>query len=314
MNPADHAAHTHAHDGGTGNSERVLLWGLAVTLGFAGVEAIGGWWAGSLALLSDAAHMLSDATALGLAAFAARFARRPPSARHSYGLLRVEVIAALFNSVFILLVVFGIAWHAVERLREPLPVAGGTVILIAAAGVVINLVIIWLLHRGEQNLNIRGAMIHVLGDLLGSIAALASGLVIWLTGWTPIDPLLSFLICALILISSFRLLRDVLHVIMEGVPAHVDLPEVGRAMAASRGVREVHDLHIWAVSSGMVVLSAHIVIDDMGHWETILDDLQALLRDRYRIEHATLQPEPATRTARIVRMTGSKGSDPINRV
>jgi cobalt-zinc-cadmium efflux system protein len=282
--------------------ERLLLWCVALTLALALIEAIGGWWAGSLALLSDAAHMLSDATALGLAALAAHIARLPPSPRHSYGLLRAEVLAALLNGVFMLIVIFGIAWHAIDRLRDPQPVAGGVVILIALAGLAVNVIVFWLLHRGEQTLNIRGALLHVIGDLLGSIAALAAGLVIWLTGWTPIDPLLSFLICALILVSSLRLLRDVVHVIMEGVPAHLDLTEIGREMAANRGVREVHDLHIWTVSSGMVVLSAHVVIDDLAHWETVLDDLRTLLRERYGIEHVTLQPEPATRTTRIMRM------------
>ena len=298
-----HHAHAHAHHGGA-SSERTLLWGLVITLAFAGVEAVGGWLAGSLALLSDAAHMLSDATALGLAALAAHFARRPPSPRHSYGLVRAEVIAALFNGVFILLVVFGISWHAFERLRDPQPVAGGLVIVIALAGMAINMVIIWLLHRGEQNLNVRGAMIHVLGDLLGSAAALISGVVIYGTGWTPIDPLLSFLICGLILYSSLRLLRDVVHVIMEGVPRHIELPEVGRAMARVGGVREVHDLHIWTVSSGMVVLSAHVVIDDMTRWEAILEELRRLLHDRYDLEHVTLQPEPLMRVSRLRPMQG----------
>lgn len=294
--------HGHAHSHRPA-SEQVLLWCVSLTLALALVEAIGGWWAGSLALLSDAAHMLSDATALGLAAFAAWISRRPPSARHSYGLMRAEVVAALINSLFMLLVIAGITWHAIQRLLDPQPVAGGMVILIALAGLAVNLVVAWLLHRGEQTLNTRGAMLHVIGDLLGSVAALLSGLVIWLTGWTPVDPLLSFLICALILLSSLRLLRDVLHVIMEGVPRHLDLHEIGRALAAGHGgVREVHDLHVWTVSSGMVALSAHVVIEDMAHWEAILTDLRTLLHDRYDIEHVTLQPEPATRTARLVRM------------
>lgn len=295
-----------SHDHGAGpasrhpvTSERLLLWCVGLTLALALVEAVGGWWAGSLALLSDAAHMLSDATALGLAALAAWVARLPPSPRHSFGLLRAEVVAALINGVFMLVVIIGITWHAIDRLRDPQPVAGGVVILIAIAGLIVNIIVFWLLHRGEQTLNIRGAMIHVIGDLLGSVAALTAGLVIWLTGWTPIDPLLSFLICALILVSSLRLLRDVLHVIMEGVPAHLDLPEVGRAMAARRGVREVHDLHIWTLSSGRVALSAHVVIEDMAHWEAILDGLRVMLHDDYHIEHVTLQPEPATRTVRI---------------
>lgn len=304
MNQAAHHHHhhdhgPHHHHAGEGAGERILIYGLIITLAFAAVEAIGGWWAGSLALMSDAAHMLSDATALALAALAAHFARRPPSARHSYGLLRAEVIAALFNSVFILLVVFGIGWHAIERLRNPQEIDGVLVIFIAIGGMIVNLLLVWLLHRGERTLNTRAAMLHVIGDLLGSVAALVSGVVIYTTGWAPIDPLLSFLICGLILYSSLRLLRDVLHVIMEGVPQHLELPEVGRAMAGVEGVREVHDLHIWAVSSGMVVLSAHIVIDDMTRWETILEALRRLLHDRYQLEHVTLQPEPRMRVNRV---------------
>lgn len=296
-----HHEHEHGHGHGHGYhaSERALLWGLILTLGFAAVEAIGGWVSGSLALLSDAAHMLSDATALGLAAFAARFARLPPSPRHSYGLVRAEVLAALFNGVFMLLVIAGIVWQAAARLRDPVPVESGLVIAIAVAGMLVNALIIWILHRGEQNLNVRGAMIHVIGDLLGSVAALLAGLTIHFTGWTPIDPLLSFLICGLILFSCLRLLRDVVHVIMEGVPEHLELPAVGKAMAGVPGVREVHDLHIWTLSSGRNVLSAHVVIEDMRHWETILDAMRRLLHDRYGLEHITLQPEPAVRVSRI---------------
>lgn len=287
------------HDHHAHGSERTLLIGVLLTLGFSAVEAVGGWLAGSLALMSDAAHMLSDATALGLAALAARFARLPPSPRHSWGLVRAEVVAALVNGVFMLVVIGGIAWHALRRLREPAAVDSVTVIAIAALGMAVNLFIIWLLHRGEQTLNVRGAMIHVIGDLLGSVAALGAGVVILLTGWTPIDPLLSFLICALVLFSSMRLLRDVLHVIMEGVPRHLELPEVGRAMARVDGVREVHDLHIWTVASGLNVLSAHVVIEDMTRWEMILEALRDLLRERYGLEHVTLQPEPAMRTERL---------------
>ncbi len=278
----------HGHEASSG---RTLLWGLGITAGFAVVEAIGGWWSGSLALLGDAAHMISDATALALAAFAAWVARQPPSARHSYGLVRAEAVAALVNGLFMLVVVGGIAYHAVERLRHPHEVAGGVVMGIAAVGLAVNLVVARILHHGEQTLNTRAALLHVLGDLLGSVAALIAGAVIYFTGWTPIDPLLSLLICVLILVSSLRLLRDVLHVIMEGVPPYLDLPAVGRAMAGVPGVRSVHDLHIWTLSSGLVALSAHVVIDSMDRWEAVLAALRELLKERYGIEHITLQPE-----------------------
>ena len=281
------------------DSPRILWAGFLLTVALAVIEAGGGWWASSLALISDAGHMISDATALGLAAFAARIASQPPSPRHSFGLLRAEVVAALFNGVLMLAVVVAISLHAVDRLRHPEPVAGGVVIFIATAGLAVNAAVLWLLHRGQQNLNIRAAILHVFGDLLGSAAALLSGLVVYTTGWMGIDPLVSVLICALILVSSVRLLRDVLHVIMEGVPPHLDLPEIGRAMARVPGTKEVHDLHIWNLSSGMVLLSAHVVIHDMKDWETVLEAMRSLLRERYQVEHITLQPEPATRTVRV---------------
>lgn len=286
----------------TGVMDRSLLWAFCFTLGLALIEAVGGWWAGSLALLGDAGHMFSDTTALGLAALAAWVARQPPSLRHSYGLVRAEAVAALFNGFFMVAVVMGITWQAVQRLQEPVPVAGGTVIAIAAAGLVVNLIVFRMLHAGEKTLNVRAALLHVLGDLLGSVAALISGVVIYSTGWTAIDPLLSFFICALILFSSLRLLREVLHVIMEGVPHYLDLRQVGSTMAAVAGVAEVHDLHIWTLASGRVALSAHVVIHDMAQWDALLDELRHLLREQYDIEHVTLQPEPAVRTSRLYRI------------
>jgi len=282
----DHHHPPHAH--GSGHS---LTWSFALTLGFAFVEGVGGWWAHSLALLGDAGHMFSDATALGLAAMAARVALRPPSTRHSYGLGRAEVVAAVANSLFMVAVVIAIAVAAVIRLQAPAPVKGGTVMSVALAGLIINLMVAWILSHGERTLNTRAALLHVIGDLLGSIAALTAGTVIYFTGWTPIDPLLSLFICALILYSALRLLREALHVIMEGVPSYLDLPEVGQSMAALPGVGSIHDLHIWTLSSGQVMLSAHVLIADMTHWEETLAALQSLLRERFGIDHMTLQPE-----------------------
>ncbi len=290
MSATEHHHHSghHSHHHGSGNS---LLWALVLTIGFAVIEVIGGVISGSLALLGDAGHMLTDATALGLAAFAAWVAKQPPSARHSYGLVRAEVVAALANGLFMLAIVFMIAYHAVERLWQPQPVAGGTVMVIAAIGLIVNIIVAMILHRGEQTLNTRAAYLHVLGDLLGSVAALVSGVVIYFTGWTPIDPLLSLLICALILYSSMRLLREVLHVIMEGVPPYLDLAEVSTAMAEPEAVNSIHDLHIWTLSSGLVVLSAHVVIRDMGEWNETLTRLSEVLDQNFDIQHITLQPE-----------------------
>jgi cobalt-zinc-cadmium efflux system protein len=286
----DHHQHSpHSHHTHTDGLR--LTWSFALTLGFAFAEGAVGLWADSLALLGDAGHMVSDATSLGLAALAAWVAKRPPSPRHSYGLGRAEVVAAVVNSLFMVAVVAIIAVAAILRLHSPVPVKGGAVIGVAMAGLLINLVVAWILSHGEQTLNTRAAMMHVMGDLLGSVAALSAGTVIYFTGWMPIDPLLSLLICALILYSALRLLREALHVIMEGVPADLELPEVGQAMAALPGVASIHDLHIWTLSSGKVMLSAHVVILDMAHWEETLTRLRTLLQERFDIDHATLQPE-----------------------
>ena len=311
----EHGHHHHHHDHA---ASRFLPLALALTLGFAAVEAIAGWWSGSLALLGDAGHMLTDAMSLGLAAIAARVAKLAPSDRHSYGLRRVEALAALVNSLFMLAVVGGLVWHAVERLMNPREVAGEAVILVALGGLVLNIVVAWLLTRGEADLNTRGALLHVIGDLLGSVAALASGVVILYTGWTPIDPMLTMLICGLILFSTLSLLRRVLNTLLEGVPDGLSLPEVGRAMAAIDGVRSVHDLHIWSIDSHGTALSAHVVLGDAALWPAVLAAERRLLQTRFGIEHATLQPElppaqPLVFTPRSARKTAqppSPGSDP----
>jgi cobalt-zinc-cadmium efflux system protein len=210
-------SHAHHHLGHEGHNGKLLV-ALGLTLFFAGVEAVAGWWSGSLALLADAAHMLTDSSALGLAAAAAWLARRPPSMLHSYGLVRAEVMAALFNSLLMLALIGFIVNEAIDRIGTPRDIAGSTVIGVAVIGLAINLVVAWVLHRGEQTLNSRAALLHVLGDALGSVAAITAGIVIVTTGWTPIDPLLSLLVAALILGSALRLLREVVPVLMVGVP------------------------------------------------------------------------------------------------
>jgi cobalt-zinc-cadmium efflux system protein len=281
-------AHGHAHSSG----ERALLVALLLTLAFAGVEALAGWWSGSLALLSDAAHMFTDSSALGLAVGAAWLARRPPSARHSYGLVRAEVLAALFNSVLMLFLLGYIVHEAIDRFGTPREIHGGAVLGVATLGLAVNLGVAWVLsHHGEHTLNTRAALLHVLGDALGSLAAIAAGAVIVLTGWTPIDPLLSLLVAALILVSALRLLRETLHVLMEGVPPHVQLEAVGRDLAALEGVRRVHDLHVWTLASGSVALSAHLEVRALADWPQILDAARHALAEAHGIEHVTLQPE-----------------------
>lgn len=289
--------HGHKHEHGAGHahhhasSGRGLFLALLLTLSFAGVEALAGWWSGSLALLSDAAHMLSDGSSLALAAGAAWLARRPPSKRHSYGLARAEVMAALVNGLLLLVVLGFIVSEAIERVGTPRDIHGGAVITVAVIGLAINLLVAWILSRGEHTLNTRAAMLHVLGDALGSVAAIIAGAVIVTTGWTPIDPLLSLLVALLILISALRLLREAAHVLMEGVPLHIRLDVVGHDLAALDGVRRVHDLHVWAVSSGSIALSAHLDIHKLEDWPNILAAARDMLHARHGIDHTTLQPE-----------------------
>lgn len=287
--------HNHEHEHARVTSSRALTAALVLTLGFAGIEAVVGWWAGSLALLADAGHMVTDSASLALAALAAWFARRGPTARHSYGFGRVEILAAGFNASFMLAVIVALSIAAVGRLQAPRPVDGGAVAITALLGLLVNIVVMGMLARGERTLNVRGALLHVLGDLLGSVAALLAGAVILATGWTPIDPLLSLVIAALIVYSSMRLLREALHALMEGVPLHLSLEEIGQALAATPGVRSVHDLHVWTLSANTVALSAHLVVDDLAHWEGVRAAATTVLHDRFAIEHLTLQPEPLAR-------------------
>ena len=299
-----HPDHSHRHHSETAG--RALWLATTLTLVYAGVEAGVGWWAGSLALVADAGHMVNDAAALALAAAAAWLACRPASARHSYGFGRAEFLAALVNSLGLLILVAWLAISAIQRLHNPQPVIGEAVSLAAAVGLAINLLVAWLLSRGARNLNTRAALLHVLGDLLGSVAALLSGLVIAFTGWTPVDPLLSIGIGGLVLASSLRLLREALHGLMEGTPFNLALEEVGRALTTVQGVASVHDLHIWSVAPGQVMLSAHLVVLDLRRWETMLNACHALLAERFAIDHATLQPEPETRTVYWLKVRGKE--------
>lgn len=298
--------HDHSHAPGKNSSQRVLLTVLVLTALFSVIEAVAGWMSGSLALLGDAGHMLTDSAALGIGALAAWLSRKPPSERHSYGLQRAETLGALLNVTFMLAIAATIIYEAVDRLREPRPVAGLTVIIVAALGLLVNSTAAWLLHQGEQNLNVKGALLHVMGDLLGSVAALVAGLVIWWTGWTPIDPVLSMFISLLILGSSFKLLADVVHVLMEGVPPHLNLADIDAAMSATEGVYGVHDLHVWSISSNEYALSAHVNIHELTDWHTVLDSLNETLNHHFGLRHTTLQPEITPSSQCINESCGAK--------
>jgi cobalt-zinc-cadmium efflux system protein len=281
--------HEHKHQ-----AKNVLLITLILAFSFAAIEAVAGWWSNSLALLSDAGHMATDTLSLVLATFAAWVATKPPSEQHTYGLGRAEVLGAWVSSIIIVVVAIIISVEAIERIRHTQSVSAPWVMAVGGLGILMNLGMVWMLSHGEKTLNVRAAILHIFGDLLGSVAAFISGVVIYFTGWLPIDPILSLFICLLILISSFRLLRETVLVLMEGVPLHLNLAEVGRAMAKAHYVIAVHDLHIWTLSSGVVVLSAHVEIEKLNEWEKILTELKELLLKQYGIGHVTLQPESHT--------------------
>jgi len=287
-----HEHHHHHHEPRAG-----AMLGVAAlaTMAFGVVEALGGWWTGSLALLSDAGHMLTDGAALGLGALAAWMARRPPSSRHSYGLGRAEVVAALVNAGAMLIIIVALAYEAIVRLRQPAPVQGALAALIAAAGLALNLFVLRRLSPHAHDMNARAARLHVLGDVLGSVAALAAGALIALTGWTRIDPIASLVICALIAFSSVRLLRESVHALMEGVPSGMSVEAIGGEMARVEGVVSVHDLHVWTLSGSRTALSAHVVVRSLGQWERTLVELQRRLHERFGIDHVTLQPETGIR-------------------
>jgi len=291
-NRKDHHHGGFAHSHGAAATHRVLILAIILIFAFAVVEVIGGLWANSLALLGDAGHMGSDALALTIAAFAAWIAQRPASHKHSYGLGRAEVVAAWISSLLMLIISIAVIIEAVERIHTIVPVKGVPVIIIAFIGLLVNLLVAWMLARSERTLNIRAALLHVMGDVLGSMAALISGAVIYFTRWFMIDPILSILIGILIMISSLRLLRESLLVLMEGVPGHIDYHEVSRSMAAIEHINAIHDLHIWTLSSGKISLSAHVYIHDMGDWNHVLTQLRTVLAAQYHIKHVTLQPEP----------------------
>ena len=290
----------HHHHHGHPRAHQTLRLAAIVTVAFALAEALGGWWTGSLALVSDAGHMFTDAGALLLGAVAAWVARRPPSQRHSYGLGRAEVVAALVNATLMLAIVVAIAYESVLRLKSPAAVNGAIAALIAASGLAVNLWVLRRLAPHRHDMNTRAARLHVLGDVLGSVAALLSSALIALTGWTPIDALASFAIAVLITVSAVRLLRESSHALMEGVPAGLSVEAIGAEMARVEGVVSVHDLHVWTLSGSRTALSAHVVVRSLAEWDRTLARLQEKLHHAFNIDHVTLQPESGVRPLRRI--------------
>jgi cobalt-zinc-cadmium efflux system protein len=263
---------------------------LALTAGFTVVEIIGGLLTGSLALLADAGHMLSDNLSLGLALFAAWLALRPATPNKSFGYRRAEILAALANGVTLVAVSIWVFVEAYSRLKDPTEVLGGPMLLVAALGLLVNAAGAIILYRsGGESLNVQGAMRHVFADALGSVGAIVAAAVIILTGWRYADPLISVAIGFLILGSSYKLLKDSTNILLEATPPDLDATEVGQKMASAGGIVEVHDLHIWTITSGFPALSAHVLVGRQEDCHARRRELEDLLAREYGISHTTLQ-------------------------
>ncbi|MBM4025247.1 MAG: cation transporter [Planctomycetes bacterium] len=292
-----HRSHDHHADVRT-ISRRRLRGAFGIILTFLIVEVIGGIVTGSLALLADAGHMLTDLLALAMAIFVGHLADWPATPQRTFGFLRAEVVGAFINGASLILVVGLILREAVSRFLHPPEVAGAGMLAVALAGLLANLASAWVLSGSrKENINVEGAFLHVLADTLGSIGAVTAGLVILLTGWMPADPLASVLIALLILASGISLLRRTVAILIQATPAHLDFYEIKTALEANAHVAEVHDLHIWAVTSGFPVLTANVWLKpacrDPACWQQCLRQLQTMLHERFGIDHATLQLEPA---------------------
>ena len=286
-----HGGHNHHHHAHVDHSTRALKMALAITLVVLVAEAVGGWLSNSLALLADAGHVLTDAGALALSLFVAWFSRQPAKAEKTYGLLRWEILAAFINGATLLGISAWIVVEAVLRFRTPEPVSGGLMLVVAVIGLVANAAAAWLLHPvGESSLNLRGAYLHILGDLLASVGTIVAAIVIRYTGWIAADPLASLLTTALIVRGAWSLVRESVDVLLEATPKHIQLDAVRATIEGIQGVESVHDLHVWTVTSGMIALSAHAIVQDAHRHQEVLEKACGLL-DKLGIHHVTLQVE-----------------------
>ncbi len=287
--------HNHNDSEDEGNREgfrRRLMIVLVITTIYFFAEVIGGIMTHSLALLSDAGHMLTDIAAMLVAMFAYMFAKRPANARKSFGYHRLEILAALFNGVALLSISGFIIWEAIIRMQNPPEVGGQGLLIIATGGLVVNIVAAALLHRDHaHSLNMRAVFYHVLGDALGSVAAIGAGVLILLYNWRIADPILAIGISILILISSFSLLREAVDILLESTPKHIDIEEIRQALLAITGVTEIHDLHVWTITSGNISLSCHVVLQRCDFCCGKLEEIRQVLHERFDIRHQTVQIE-----------------------
>jgi cobalt-zinc-cadmium efflux system protein len=289
----DHAHH-HAEPAlpGSRGRQRRLLATLLVTATIMFAEVVGGWLSGSLALLADAGHMLTDVLALVVAFAAVTLGQRPADPRRTYGYRRLEILAALANGVALVAVSGSIVYEALQRWNDPTAVDVTTMAAVAALGLGANLVSLWLLGRERSDLNMRAAFLHILGDTLSSVGVLVVAGLIAFTGWVRLDPVLSLGIALVIVVTSFTLLRDVVEVLLEAAPRGIDTEKVRKSIVTVAGVDQVHDLHVWSIASGMAALSAHVVVKDPGQdAHGVLLAIQTRLRQEYAIDHSTLQVE-----------------------
>jgi cobalt-zinc-cadmium efflux system protein len=286
-----HSHHVHRHSRSSDNWRRLSLV-LSLTVVYMIAEAIAAWWTGSLALLADAGHMFTDVAALALALTAVWFGSRPATSRKTFGYYRLEIIAALVNGVALVVISLFIFYGAYERWLEPPEVRSGPMIVVAAGGLAINLICAWILHSHDEiDLNIRGVWMHVIGDALGSVAAILAGVCMLLFGWYAADALFSVVISLLIIWGSVRLIRESTNVLLEGTPAHINLAAVEDAILTTHGVSDVHDLHIWTITSGREALSAHVIHSASISQPDLLRELRTKLYEGFGVDHLTIQME-----------------------
>ncbi|HSJ24178.1 MAG TPA: cation diffusion facilitator family transporter [Longimicrobiales bacterium] len=297
----DHHDHDH-HDHLREVSRRRLIVVLALTSTFMVVEFVGGWIANSLALMADAGHMLNDVAALALTWFALWFSRRPATPEKTYGWLRLEILCALVNGAALFLIAGIILWQAFLRFQTPQEVEGTLMLVVASGGLVVNIIGAVLLHSSaSHNLNMRGAYLHILGDLLGSVGAISAALIILATGWYVADPLISVFVALLILAGAWRLMRESVDILLEAVPRGIDIGAVHRAILDVDGVHDVYDLHVWTLTSGYLSMSGHALIRDPARHQSVLQEIHDVMHSRFNISHVTVQIDhetlvPLTRT------------------
>jgi cobalt-zinc-cadmium efflux system protein len=287
----DHSAHAHRHGRARGSRKRLTMVAL-ITAGYMIAEVVGSWWTGSLALFADAGHMLADVVALILALMAVWFSTRPATPGKTFGYYRLEILAAFINGVALVLISLFIFYESYVRWFAPTPVRSGVMTVVAAGGLAVNLLCAWLLHGDHHDdLNVRGAWLHIISDALGSVGAIVAGVIITLSGWYQADALMSVFIGLLIIWSSWHLIREATNVLLEGTPAHINLAAVEDAILETEGVADVHDLHIWTITSGREALSAHVIHAQAISQSGLLKELRTKLHDRFGVDHLTLQME-----------------------